>query len=526
MRPFDGNGEFQPSVDERQLRHLAVRGAGATVLCSAAGLVIQILATVVLARLLTPADFGLVTMVTTFSLLLVNFGLNGFTEAVVQRETISHSLASNLFWINVVAGVVLTIAFAASGSLMKRFYDNPQVAYVALGISLTIFISSTSVLHLALLKRAMRFSALSANDIIAAVVSVLLSIILGWAGWGYRALIAGAVVRPLIQSIGAWVLCRWIPGMPARVNGTGRLVRFGMNIYGRFVINYFARNMDNVLVGWRFNAQVLGFYKKAYDLFALSSSQLVAPLTSVAVSALSRLAKDPTQYRRYLLNAISVLAFAGMGLGALLTLSGRDVIRLLLGPGWEPAEHIFTFFGPGIGIMLLYGTHGWIHLSIGRADRWFRWVIVEFVVTGLLFILGLAWGPAGIALAWTGSFWILFVPAFWYAGRPISLGIAPILAAVWKYLVASLLAGGGFVVIITGIPSLPQISGGGGAFIRILITCAIFGSLYIAAVVLLHGGWSPVRQITGLLREMMPMGAFRTSPVVAVSGGVQEAILP
>src|SRR5258708_15312874 len=99
-----------------------------------------------------------------------------------------------------------------------------------------------------------------------------------------------------------------------------------------------------------------------------------------------------------------------MGVGADLTLIGNDVIRLLLGPGWTDAGRIFVFFGPGIGIMLLYGTHGWIHLSIGRADRWFRWGIVEFAVTGLLFLLAVRGGPGGIALALAVCFFVVTIP--------------------------------------------------------------------------------------------------------------------
>lgn len=123
----------------------------------ALGQAIQIIATVFLARLLTPADFGVVAMVTTFSLLLSNFGLNGLTEAVLQREEIDHFLISNLFWVSVGAGLLLTIGFAAAGSLVARFYSNPHVTPIAVGMSLTIFITSASVLHLSLLKRAMRF---------------------------------------------------------------------------------------------------------------------------------------------------------------------------------------------------------------------------------------------------------------------------------------------------------------------------------------------------------------------------------
>ena len=114
---------------------------------------------------------------------------------------------------------------------------------------------------------------------------------------------------------------------------------------------------------------------------------------------------------------------------------------MLLGSKWEAAGDIFTFFGPGIGIMLIYLTSGVIHLSIGRADRWFRWVVVEFSVTVLLFLLGLHWGPAGVAAAWTASFWLLTIPAFWYAGKPINFGVAPVLATIWRYVLASLLAG-------------------------------------------------------------------------------------
>src|SRR5436309_14282621 len=102
-------------------------------------------------------------------------------------------------------------------------------------------------------------------------------------------------------------------------------------------------------------------------------NQLPAPLSAVAVSALSRVTCDRARHHRYFLGALSMLAFVGMGLGAGLTLIGRDLIRLLLGPQWEESGRIFSFFGPGIGIMLLYGTHGWIHVSIGRADRWLRW---------------------------------------------------------------------------------------------------------------------------------------------------------
>ncbi len=518
MKPFDSNGDFRAQVTEASaLRRLAVRGAGATMASQGIGLAVQIVSTVVLARLLMPADFGLITMATTFSLLLVNFGLNGVTEAVIQRDKIDRALASNLFWINSAAGLVLTVVFAAAGSLMARFFGNPQVAHVAVGISLTIFITSTSVLPLALLMRAMQFPLVSLNDLISRVISVVVSVLFAWAGWGYWALVIGAIAQPLSQSIGAWILCPWMPVAPGRVAGTGSVLKFAAHVYGRFTVNYGSRNMDNLLVGWRFNAVALGFYKKAYDLFAMAA--LAQSLTSVAVSALSKLRQDSDRYKQYLLRALSVAAFVGLGIGAEFTLIGKDVIRLLLGPHWAPAGEIFKFFGPGMGVMVLYGIHSWIHLSIGRPDRWFRWGIIEFVYTGLLFLISLHWGPAGVAASWSISLCTLTIPALWYAGRPMDLRIGPMLGAIWKFVVASLAAGYAAAVIIPSLPVLStSTSGAIDAVQQIAKSSLVFGTLYIAAVVILHQGFSPLRQIFNLLREMMP--SRRSSSISTASAAV------
>ncbi len=469
-----------------------------------ATLFFQIVSAVVLARLLTPADFGVVAMVTTFSLLLVSFGLNGFSEAIIQREQLDPFLAGNLFWINMGGGLALTIAFAAAGSLLARFYRDPLVARVAVGIAPSILLANAGYVHLALLKRAMRFGAVSANTICARFASVIVSIVLASTGWGYWALVAAVVVEPLSTTIGAFALCRWLPSLPRRKAGTADMVKYAANVYSRFAANYSVRNLDNLLVGWRFNAVALGFYKKAYDLFAFPVTQLVGPLADVALATLSRLRGDSAEYRRYLVNSLAVVSFAGMAIGADLTLTGKDVVRLVLGPQWSESARVFMLFGPGIGVMLLYNCYGWIHLSIGRPHRWLRWGFVEFAFTALMFVLALPWGPAGIAAAWSLSYWALLIPAFSYAGRPIGFAASSVVAAAWKYAVASLLAG--LITATTlqrtrfwGTPPDVKV-----ALEAIIVISALFVTLYLGAVILLHRGWGPLRQIAGLLRELAP----------------------
>jgi PST family polysaccharide transporter len=517
MTPFDAKGAFYSFTEDRELRRLAVRGAAATVSAQGLALAAQVVSTVVLARLLTPADFGVVAMVTTFSLLLMSFGPNGFNEVVIQRNEINRFQASNLFWIAFGVGMILSIGFAGAGSLLSRFYRNPLVAHVSVAVSGSIFITAVSVIHLALLKRAMRFAAVSANEVVARAVYTAVAVFLAFRGWGYGALVAGIVAYAVSTTIGAWWLCRWMPSLPRRGVGTRAMLKFAGNVYGRFSANYFARNFDNLLIGWQFNAAALGFYKKAYDLFALSASQLISPLHNVALAALSRLNQEPVRFRRYLVNSLGIVAFVGMAVGADLTLVGKDVVRLVLGPKWSESGSIFELFGPGIGVMLLYSTVGWIHLSIGKPGRWLRWTLVESAATALLFVLALPWGPAGIAVAWSVSFWILLIPAFWYAGRPMGFGVSSLITAVWRYAAASLLAALATAAIIRETPFWGAPPDAKAALAAIIITSAVFGTLYLGTVILLHWGCAPLLQVSGLLRELVPERGFARAALGAVS---------
>ena len=479
----------------------------------------QMGATVILARLLTPADFGVVTMVTTFSLLLCSFGLNGFTEAILQREDITHSLASNLFWINVGSTLCLAVVFAALGPLMALFYHDAVVKDVAQGMSLTIVAAGFSVIHLALLNRAMRFTTVSVISVIARAIYVFVSIALAFAGWGYWALVAGSIAQQLTTSIGAWIMCNWSPSLPRRDPGTTSAVKFAINVYSHFSLNYFAGNTDNLLVGWRFGAGALGFYKKAFDLFTIPMCQILSPMGAVVVATLSRFNRERAHYQRYFLSGISVLALVGMAIGADFTLVGRDLIRLVLGPRWSEAGRIFAFFGPGIGVMLLYNTHGWIHLSIGRPDRWFRWGVIEFLCTAGLFLIGLHWGPVGIASAWTVSFFVLMIPAFWYAGKPIDFGVAPVVAVVWKFFVASVAAGCSTAWLIHIAPPFAETPGAPGALARLVSVSLLFLTLYLGAVVALHRGIEPLRQAARLVHDLLPQRTA-TAPVSANASGI------
>lgn len=516
MGPFDADGRFRlEPAPGAGLRRAAVRGAGATIFAAGISFAAQLGAMVVLARLLTPADFGVVAMVTTFSLLLESFGTSGFTDAILQREDVTHGLASNLFWINLAVAVVLAAVLAGAGGLLARFYHDALVRGVAEGMAGVIVINSLATVPLALLQRGMRFGTASSIGVAAQIARGAVAIALALAGWGFWAIVAGYFAHRLTRAAGGFGACRWLPRFPLRAAGTSDSLVFGLRIYGRYALNYGANNTDNLLVGWRFNASALGFYKKAYDLFVLPASQLTQPVWSVVITTLSRVRQDAAQYRRYLLGAIAVVAFGGMGIGADFTLVGRDLVRLLLGSQWAEAGRIFQLFGPGIGVMLLYGATGWIHVSIGRPDRWLRWGVVELLLTTGLFVAALPFGPRGVAAAWTIAYFLLAIPGFWYAGKPIHLGAGTVLSAVWRYFAASAIAFGAAFFLAKSLALFTTAQGAFGALERATWGTALFALLYAAAVAALHGGLAPFRQLRSLAADLRPGARAQASAPAA-----------
>ena len=221
---------------------------------------------------------------------------------------------------------------------------------------------------------------------------------------------------------------------------------------------------------------------------------------------LSRLNRQSgTAYRRYALRALSTLAFVGMGLGAGLALVGKDLMLVILGPRWDESGRSSRSSHPASAPCCCIWVSAGFHLSLGRADRLLRWGIIEFTVIGLLFVAGLRRGPVGIAMAWVVSSWALAIPALWYAGRPAELGIGAIVRAVWRYVGASALAGGP-VAIDPPTNAVARVGArlGGRHGPKPDGLASLFAALYLGAVVLLHGGCEPLRQIASLLGDMLP----------------------
>lgn len=494
---------FISKVESADLKKRTIRSAGITVLAQVVGFAVQTIGTFVLARLVTPVDFGLVTMVTAISMLLQNLGENGFTEAVLQQDKLSHDQLSTLFWINVGLNSFLTLLFICLCPAIAWFYSEPRLREIGIVVSFTILMGALPIQHLALLKRNLQFFRTSVNDFVAGFLSTALAVFLAWIGWGYWAIVSRRLAAAFISTIGGWLLCPWTPGTPRNIAQSKPLLWFAFNTYGNFSLTYLSRNLDTILIGKFFGPHSLGFYDRAYHLSMMLPSQLSGSLTSVAVASLSRVRQDPEKYRQVYRKMLSVVALVALPLSAILTLNAKDVVLLLLGAQWSTAGEIFTAFAPSIGIMVIYGTNGWLHLSLGRADRWFRWGIMRMISASTAIILGLMFGPMGVAIGYSCFIFATVIPALLYAGGPAALRFSFFFETLWRYLLATLLAAITCWFLFNSIFPIWELAQNMGAVSRIISSSLVCLIIYIIALIVLFRSTSPLRLPLDMVHEMI-----------------------
>lgn len=477
MKPSDSNQAKNQHFRTEHLKHdlqgRSVRGGVATLGAQVCKFGLNLGANIVLARLLTPADYGLAGMVTTITLFVGFFKDLGLSMATVQKEEITHDQVSALFWINLALGVATAVVVMAIAPVAAWFYNEPRLMGITIVTSIGFILSSLGVQHGALLSRQMRFSTLAMIDIAVTALSFVVGVILAMLGFRYWALVVYPLAASLFYMLAYWMACSWRPGLPKRGVGVRSLLVFGSNVTGSNVLAFLARNTDNILIGRVWGAQQLGLYSKAYQLLMLPLVRINAPIAAVTIPSLSRLQGNPSEFRQHYLNAISILAFLCLPLMSFLVVTSEEVIRLFLGNQWTEASTIFRFLAVSALVQPIYETNSWLHIAMGRTDRMVKWGLFSLPIIIGAFCIGLPHGADGVALSYAIAMLLLAIPCMKFAIQDTSITLLDLGRSLFEPLVASLLAGLG----VWGV----KVAIGGQTSLFILLACA--GS--IAAVIYL-----------------------------------------
>jgi PST family polysaccharide transporter len=396
-----------------QIGRKATRGVAVTAGGFWAKTVIQTVATVVLARLLDPGDFGLIAMVMAIvgvADLIRDFGLTG---AIIQAKEIGARLWSSLLWLSVALGVAFTIIVAALAPLIARLYSEDRLVVLTLAIAPTLLVNSVSMPLQAKLQRDLRFGELASIDVVAMVVGVAGAILSALAGWGVWSLVVLAGAGQVYRFVALWLAARPRFGSPRVDREVRGLVTTGGSIFGVQLLNYAVKNLDNVFIGQQLGAASLGQYSRAYALFLLPLQQLTGPLGRVALPVLSRLQDDGERYRRYIRTSLMIIGYLTIPTYAVAAAVSQPLVHVLLGPGWEEAAAIFALLAIAGVAQSLGNVLGWIYISLGRAHRQLVFYTCTRPLLIVGFLVGLWWnGTYGLALVYGATMLLLLVPAF------------------------------------------------------------------------------------------------------------------
>src|SRR5262245_15436776 len=274
-RVATGSGDYFDVRHLRaDLRGRAVRGGVVTLASQAGRMALQLLCTAALARLLAPQEFGFFAMATAFTGFISLFREMGLSAATVQRREITHGQITVLFWIHLSMGLLISVIMFLLAQPIAWFYHNPALANLVRVLSLGPTVGGLAVQHNALLQRQMKFDTRATINLGSTLSAALVGTALAWGGMGYWALAAMSLTEESVSTAASWWACRWRPGLPRRGASVREILAFGGHLAGFNVINYLARNLDNVLVGRFAGAGALGLYSRAYQLLMMPLNQI------------------------------------------------------------------------------------------------------------------------------------------------------------------------------------------------------------------------------------------------------------
>ena len=424
------------------LKQKTIRGGFAKICSQGASFLVRVGSLVILARLLDPKDFGLVGMVAAVMAVFTVFRDFGLSAAAVQRSTITEEQASTLFWINILVGAILGALSLALAPCVVLFYHEPRLLGITAALSSGFLFNAAGVQHTAILERQMRFTALAMIDVLSWLAAATVGISMASHGFGYWSLVATSTITPLVYTVCVWLTTAWVPGRPHKGAGVRSMMRFGTTLTLTGFVMYIATNFEKVLLGRFWGADAVGIYGRAYQLISIPTDNLNSAAGGVAFAALSRLQNDPSRFRSCFLMGYSLVLSLTVPVTVACALFADDVISVVLGPKWKSAAAIFRLLAPTILVFATFDPLGWLLSSLGLAGRRLRIALVLAPVMIAAYVMGLPYGPKGIASAYSAAMTVCVIPLIISAVRGTVISVRDILLTVSRPLLAGVVAAG------------------------------------------------------------------------------------
>ena len=386
----------------------------------------QLVITAVLARIISPEDFGLVAIVTVFTGLFSLLSDMGIGTAIVQYRDLTEQDYGGLFGFSIILAIGLTVAFCAVSPLIAIFYNDGRLVMLCCAASPTLLFSTLNSVPEGLMLKGKRFDLIAIRLVVATLVSGALAIAFALAGWG-----AAALVLQTAMSTGVVLVWNLI-SRPIRkislhfMTPLKRIFSYSAYQFGFSLINYFSRNLDNMLVGRFLGSVQLGYYDKAYKLTGYPMSAFSSVIGSVIQPYMAEHQDDPDVIFGYFMKVEKLLSLVGIAVAVVFFCASSEIVEVLYGPGWEPSVPVFAVLSISVYFQMVGNPSGAFFQSLGRTNYMFKAGLVNTALTFAGLFAGLAGGSIltvayGIACAFCLHMLSMFYFLIWKGfGRNLS----------------------------------------------------------------------------------------------------------
>lgn len=426
--------------NQQHIGQAVARGGIATLVSNTSAQVLRLGATLLMARLLAAQEFGLFAMINSALGIATVLRDMGLSEAAIQSASITNRQHSTLFWINAGLGLLMTVAIVLASPWIARGLGVPDATLLIIALAPVFLLSGLGAQHKALMSRNLAFSVQAKMTFWSVVVSQSLTLALAATGAGIWSLISGAIAAEIIITLWCWRSEPWRPLFVFSLVESRPLLIFGGYVSAFGILSYLAGNLHQLLIGIFNGAAAAGYFNRAIVLLFVPISLILLPIGNVISAALARLQSDPVEFARYYLKIITTVNLLTAPLGIFSLLSAPEIVRVLLGPGWEESGVLLRLMAVSLMLQPLMFSAGWVYRSLGKVKNAFWWGNASWSFILTMYLIGLAWGARGVAAAHSLSLLVLLWPCLHFAFRGTAIKTAGTLKACIPCFVAATLA--------------------------------------------------------------------------------------
>lgn len=403
--------------------------------------------TVLVARILSPADYGLMELAmifTGYATYFVDFGLGA---AIIQKKDINKRELSSIFWFILCVSVALSFVCYMSAEYIAILFDEPRILPLIQVVSLIFPITGLLIVPTSLLNKNMEFKSIGMIGMIATSISCIGMYLIAINGGGVWTLVSGMFIVNITRLIATYLKVRWHPLFYFNYQQARSLIHFGSKVFLGRTLRYTNEKSDKFFAGRLWPSETLGIYGFALQLSQIPTEKITTIVNQVSYPVFSKLQDDMVEFRKFYLNVVKVTAVIVMPMFVGGYALGEDIIKILLNEKWYPMIGIFELLCLSQIATSLNAINSFVHYAQGRANWSLYFSIMLVVGMGVSFYLAAPYGLEGIIIPWFTSYILLCGVWTIVTIKKIGLNIRKYIKNIMPALIGTLMMFSGLMIM-------------------------------------------------------------------------------